>query len=98
MPVGTPTAIATEADAAHPNAVPVQLHVLLAEDSPTNQLVWYPCCCRTWAPRSLPTTAAMDVLAQRASFDLILMDMRMPELAGAGRRPDPPGWHGRTRF
>jgi len=83
MPVGTPTAIASEADATHPNDAPVQLHVLLAEDSPTNQLVVSMLLQDLGHHVVVADNGRMAVAcAARESFDLILMDMRMPELAG----------------
>ena len=83
MPVGTPSAIATEADAPPAGAAPVQLHVLLAEDSPTNQLVVSMLLQDLGHHVVVADNGRMAVAcAARENFDLILMDMRMPELAG----------------
>ncbi|MFO1264251.1 MAG: ATP-binding protein [Rhodoferax sp.] len=83
MPVGTPSAIATEAAASDPNTAPVQLHVLLAEDSPTNQLVVSMLLQDLGHHVVVADNGRMAVAcAARENFDLILMDMRMPELAG----------------
>ncbi len=59
------------------------LRVLLAEDSPGNQRVVEAFLRRTPHPLTIASDGAMAVrLAQEGSFDVVLMDMRMPDVDG----------------
>ncbi len=83
MPVRTERTAATAAPRQADAEPKVQLNVLVAEDSPTNQLV-VSMLLQDLGHRVVVADNGQMALAcaARESFDLILMDLRMPLLAG----------------
>lgn len=83
MPVRTERPTPAPSPGAAEDAPAVQLNVLVAEDSPTNQLVVSLLLQDLGHRVVVADNGRMAVAcAARESFDLILMDMRMPQLAG----------------
>lgn len=83
LPISTQTDVAADSVLDAETLSRVQLNILLAEDSPTNQLVVSMLLQDLGHRVVVADNGRMAVAcAARESFDLILMDMRMPELAG----------------
>lgn len=83
MPVCTASDLPCDSADGSEQQAAVQLNILLAEDSPTNQLVVSMLLQDLGHRVVVADNGAMAVAcAARETFDLILMDMRMPQLAG----------------
>jgi CheY-like chemotaxis protein len=73
------------AAASAPSAAGAGLRVLAAEDNPVNQVLIEAMLGHLGhRPEVVPNGAVAVARAQQGTWDLILMDMQMPELDGAG--------------